>query len=67
MKKPPKTISPLAELEMEALEEGREYTRRLLAKKLQKFADQHVALSPPQRSAAEERPMAAHDDSDDGR
>jgi hypothetical protein len=62
MKNPSKSISPLAALELEALEEGREYTRRLLAKKLQKFADQSGALSPPERSAAEEHPAPPDDD-----
>ena len=67
MNTPPKPISPLAELEMEALEEGREYTRRLLEKKLQKFAERHGSISPPQQSSAEEHPMAPNDDSDHGR
>jgi hypothetical protein len=52
--KPKRAISPLAEVEMETLEEGREWTRRRLEKKLQRMADRQGAISPPQRPAVAE-------------
>lgn len=48
-----KRLSPLAEVELEALEAGREWTRRRLEKNLQKLADEQGEVSPPQRSAPE--------------
>ena len=39
-------ISPLARVEMEALEAGREWTRRKIQRDLQKLADQQGDLSP---------------------
>jgi hypothetical protein len=52
--KPKRAISPLAEAEMEALEVGREWTRKYLQRKLQRLADRQGAISPPQRSAIAE-------------
>ncbi len=47
-------VSPLAEVERETLEEGREWTRRRLEEKLQTIADKQGDLSPPQRETADE-------------
>ena len=65
--KPRRTVSPLAEVEMETLEEGREWTRRRLQAKLQRRADLQGAISPPQRPAAQARDLSAGDDHDVGR
>lgn len=53
-KKRQRAISPLAEVEMEALEVGREWTRKYLQRRLQRLADRQGAISPPQRSATAE-------------
>ncbi len=50
-KKRQRAVSPLAEVELETLEEGREWTRKRLEKKLQRLADRQGAVSPPQRPA----------------
>lgn len=42
-------VSPLAEAELEVLEEGREWMRQRLEKKLQRLADGQGAISPPGR------------------
>ena len=47
-KKPKRAISPLAEVEMEALEVGREWTRKYLQRRLQRLADRQGAISPPE-------------------
>ena len=52
MKNCKKHVSPLAEVEQETLEEGREWTRRRLERKLQKMAERQGALSPPQPTTA---------------
>ena len=52
-KKRERAVSPLAEVELETLEEGREWTRKRLEKKLQRLADRQGAISPPQRPAVE--------------
>ena len=52
MKKSKKHVSPLAEVELETLEEGREWTRRRLERKLQKMAQSQGAISPPEPTAA---------------
>jgi hypothetical protein len=57
-------IPSLFEVEMETLEEGREWTRRRLEQKLQKLAEQQGAISPPQRPETEERQAAPGDDPD---
>jgi len=49
-----RAISPLAEVEMETLEEGREWTRKRLEKRLQRLADGQGAIPPPRRSAVAE-------------
>lgn len=54
-----KKLSPLAEAELEALEAGREWTRRRIERNLQKLADQQGAISPPQRPAADPLPPHA--------
>ncbi len=48
-----RAVSPLAEVELETLEEGREWTRKRLEKKLQRLADSQGAISPPQPAAVE--------------
>ena len=64
MQKHQKKLSPLAEVELEALEAGREWTRRRIERNLQKLADQQGAISPPQRAALGTLPpdAAAADD-----
>jgi len=64
--KPKRAISPLAEVEMETLEEGREWMRKRLEKKLQRLADAQGAISPPQRSATGEGLPTGDHDHDDG-
>ena len=44
--KPKRLFSLLAEVELETLEEGREWTRRRLERKLQKIADEEGDFSP---------------------
>lgn len=60
-----KAVSPLAEAELEVLEEGREWMRRRFEKKLQSLADRQGAVSPPQPSSVapgdDEPDHAAHD------
>jgi len=65
--KPRRAISPLAEAEMETLEEGREWMRRRLEKKLQRLADRQGAISPPQRPAVAEGDADVDHGEDDGR
>ena len=45
---PRRAVPSLAEVELETLEEGREWTRRRLERKLQRLADSQGAISPPQ-------------------
>ena len=66
VEKPRRAISPLAEVEMETLAEGREWTRKRLEKKLQRLADDQGAVSPPQRSAVEEGVRTGDHDHNDG-
>ena len=66
MEKPMRAVSPLAEVEMETLEEGREWTRRRLERKLQAMAERQGAISPPQRAATAERQVPLDDDPHDG-
>ncbi len=56
MDQPKRRRSPLAEVELEALEAGREWTRRRIEKKLQKLADDQGDVSPPERAAADSPP-----------
>ena len=66
MKKPMRSVSPLAEVEMETLEEGREWTRRRLERKLQKMAESQGAIPPPEPARAAERQIPNDCDSHDG-
>jgi hypothetical protein len=66
MKKPMRAVSPLAEVEMETLEEGREWTRRRLERKLQWMAERQGAISPPERLQAAQREVSRDDDTHDG-
>ncbi len=42
-------VRSLREIEMEVLEEGREWTRRRLEQRLQEEANRHDGIFPPQR------------------
>jgi hypothetical protein len=53
MDKKPTRISPLARVEIEALEAGRAWTRRKIERDLQKLADQQGGFSPLQRPSAD--------------
>jgi len=64
--KPKRAVSPLAEVELETVEEGREWTRKRLEKKLQRLAESQGAISPPQRSAVEEGLRTGDHDHNDG-
>jgi hypothetical protein len=66
MKNSKKRVSPLAEVELETLEEGREWTRRRLERKLQKMADRQGAISPPEPMAAQGSQDPCDDDPDHG-
>ena len=44
-----KPVRSLREIEMEVLEEGREWTRRRLEQRLQEAANRHGGVFPPQR------------------
>jgi hypothetical protein len=60
-------VSPLAEAELEVLEEGWEWMRRRLEKKLQRLAERQGAVSPPKQPAAEGCKTATDSDSNDRR
>ena len=65
MTNPSPKRNPLFELEMETLEEGREWTRRRLEQKLQKRAAAEGRLSPPEGGPGADEPSlpdAAHPD-----
>ena len=51
-----KRISPLARVELEALEAGREWTRLKIKRDLQKLADEQGDLSPPEPSPSDKEP-----------
>jgi hypothetical protein len=55
-----KAVRSLREIEMEVLEEGREWTRRRLEQRLQEEANRHGGVFPPQR--AKGAPPQAPDD-----
>ncbi len=57
-------VSPLAEVELEALEAGRDWTRRRIERSLQKRADEQGAISPPEPSAHDPLPPDAVTDQD---
>ena len=68
MDKQRRRLSPLAEVELEALEAGREWTRRRIEKNLQTLADEQGDLSPPQRpEAGSPSPRADSDEDKCGR
>ncbi len=52
-------LSPLAEAEMEVLEEGREWMRRRFKEKLQKMADAEGHFSPLERNASAPQAQAS--------
>ena len=62
-----RTISPLAQVEAETLEEGRAWTRQRLEQKLQRLADRQGAISPPQPAASETQDRSDADPDDGGR
>ena len=66
MKNSKKHVSPLAEVELETLDEGREWTRRRLEGKLQKLAERQGAISPPQPATPPGGQMARDDHPDHG-
>lgn len=45
--------SPLAEVELAVMEEGREWMRQELQKRLQRLADEEGKISPPQRASVD--------------
>lgn len=53
-KKPPPNL--LMRMELETLEEAREWGRRRLEEKLQQLIEEQGAISPPERVAPEESP-----------
>jgi hypothetical protein len=57
-------VSPLAEAELEVLEEGREWMRQRLEKKLQRQADRQGVISPPKRPTTGGGQASADSDSD---
>jgi hypothetical protein len=61
-----RSISPLAEAEMEVLEEGREWMRRRLERKLQRVAEAEGDFSPLEREGFS-APAPPSDRSDDKR
>jgi len=50
----PKPTNLLMQMELEVLDEAREWGRRRLEEKLQKLIEEQGAISPPQRPATEE-------------
>jgi hypothetical protein len=56
MEKRTKRISPLAEVEIEALEAGQEWTRRRIEKSLQRLAAAQGGISPPEPTAVDPVP-----------
>jgi hypothetical protein len=59
MEKQTRRLSPLAEVELEALEAGREWTRHRIEKNLQRLADEQGKISPPERIGAPTLPADA--------
>ncbi len=50
MKSDKPQVSSLRDIELEVLEEGREWTRRRLEQRLQEEADRHGGVFPPERA-----------------
>jgi hypothetical protein len=57
----------LREIELEVLEEGREWTRRRLEQRLQQEADRQGGIFPPQRSKGPSSPQREDGPSDGSR
>ena len=55
-----RSLSPLAEAEMEVLEEGREWMRRRLEKKLQEVSDAEGGFSPLEREPLGPHAQTSH-------
>lgn len=66
MKHSKKHVSPLAEAELETLDEGREWMRWRLERKLQKMAESQGAISPPEPATAAGGQVAPDDHPDHG-
>ena len=64
-KKERRSVSHLAEAEMETLEVGWEWMRRRLEEKLQRLADSQGAVSPPQPASAAQGEVSEGDDHDE--
>jgi hypothetical protein len=63
MDKQQRRISPLAQVEIQALEAGREWTRRKIERDLQKLADQQGGFSPLDRPSVDpDSPASDHAD-----
>ncbi len=60
MDKIKKMQSILYDIEMEVLEEGKEWMRKRLEKKLQHLADQESAISPPKRPTSQKDKKNKH-------
>ena len=67
MKKHKRSVSPLAMVEMEVLEEGREWMRRRMQDRLQRLANEQGAVSPPERQTAQEHQDSPGSDTDERR
>jgi hypothetical protein len=52
MKTPEETVPSLAQIEVEVLAEGREWTRKRMEARLQQLADTHGKVFPPEPKAA---------------
>jgi hypothetical protein len=62
-----RVVSPLAKAEMEVLQEGREWMRRRLEKKLQKAAEAEGGFSPLEREASCSQAPTSHGPDDERR
>ena len=58
MEKIPGSRSPLAEVELAVMEEGRVWMREEMRKRLQRLAEEEGKISPPQRAWADENAQA---------
>jgi hypothetical protein len=58
MESPPFSRSPLADLEHAVMEEGREWMRQELQKRLQQLADTEGDVFPPQQPEPDEKTRA---------
>ena len=62
-----KKISLLAEVEMETLEEGREWMRKRLARKIQRLVNKQGMVSPPESPEAQGGKISSGSDHHDRR